>query len=461
LILHQLQMNPNEFLSIIIISILIIIRLVVGLFIGDESMQRKPTVGGGKNNARPHHTYGYPIKQKGVMKYNLSPEDEKIMMQTVTARNAPPQITYDDLKGRQQYVSDWGIKPGIHIGQRKLHLSEIEYLTNVLPADRTQMQYVVYAGAAPSNHTNYLAGLFPHLKFILVDPARFDIMEDGRSHFETMPDHIKYLKRSFGAVTPADNIDRSKYLEYIRGAKDVTIFLIEDYFTDDLATLFAPLNAHFVSDIRTWSHGQEGTPSDLDVVWNLAMQYNWVRHMNPLTAMLKFRAPFYDDATITPTENERPAFDEAKRFGIDFVADYNKKQFTYFGGIVYLQAWPAKSSSETRLVVSRPFNLKTYDYHEYEDKLFYYNTYDRGFKHHANPYATQAIGFDHCNDCAHEAVIWDNYKNKFDSTFDVLSAVNYTSKLLKRNLFRGVHGHLYNPDMNYVRQTIERLKKME
>jgi hypothetical protein len=57
----------------------------------------------------------------------------------------------------------------IHWGQRKLLLSEIEFLTKFSVPGAT----VLYAGAAPGTHTLYLIELFPELKFVLVDPAPF------------------------------------------------------------------------------------------------------------------------------------------------------------------------------------------------------------------------------------------------------------------------------------------------
>jgi hypothetical protein len=54
-------------------------------------------------------------------------------------------------------------------GQRKLLLSEIEFLTLFArPGD-----VVVYAGAAPGYHIPYLLDLFPFIKMVLVDPRQF------------------------------------------------------------------------------------------------------------------------------------------------------------------------------------------------------------------------------------------------------------------------------------------------
>eukprot|EP00961_Rhodomonas_salina_P002887 39493-Rhodomonas_salina.1 len=50
-------------------------------------------------------------------------------------------------------------KTVVHWGQRKLLLSELEFLTAHGAAGAT----VVYAGAAPGTHTRYLLELFPDL----------------------------------------------------------------------------------------------------------------------------------------------------------------------------------------------------------------------------------------------------------------------------------------------------------
>ena len=60
-------------------------------------------------------------------------------------------------------------KSTVHWGQRKLLLSEIEFLTRYSQDGMT----VVYAGAAPGTHISYLSELFPSLRFVLVDPADF------------------------------------------------------------------------------------------------------------------------------------------------------------------------------------------------------------------------------------------------------------------------------------------------
>jgi hypothetical protein len=57
-----------------------------------------------------------------------------------------------------------------HWGQRKLLLSEVEFLTSAVGPSPA---HVVYAGAAPGTHLTLLAALFPLVRFTLVDPSPF------------------------------------------------------------------------------------------------------------------------------------------------------------------------------------------------------------------------------------------------------------------------------------------------
>ena len=62
------------------------------------------------------------------------------------------------------------------VAQRKLLLSEIEFLTMYAEPEDT----MVYAGAAPGNHTEYLSSLFPLVNMVLVDPNKFQCAETDR-----------------------------------------------------------------------------------------------------------------------------------------------------------------------------------------------------------------------------------------------------------------------------------------
>lgn len=97
-----------------------------------------------------------------------------------------PVIDYNGISGQFPYVENAGgyckfniaYRGSIHIGQRKLFMSELWALTQMLTS-HTEVGLVIYAGSAPSMKLWYLMQLFPNVKFLLVDPNEFAIY-DGR-----------------------------------------------------------------------------------------------------------------------------------------------------------------------------------------------------------------------------------------------------------------------------------------
>jgi len=94
--------------------------------------------------------------------------------ETITLKKEPPYITLDDVKGTLPYIPGENvITPNTHRGQRKLFLSELEFLTlwcknNMINVQRDsdKLPYVVYVGAAPNNKMFLLYKLFPHFTYI-------------------------------------------------------------------------------------------------------------------------------------------------------------------------------------------------------------------------------------------------------------------------------------------------------
>lgn len=130
-----------------------------------------------------------------------------------------------------------------HWGQRKLLMSEIEFLT--LYTDPDIEKTIVYAGAAPGTHINYLSGLFPACNFVLVDPAKF-------------------------LAEPNEKIT-----------------LRNDYMTDAIAKEYSDRNdILYVSDIRV-------NETDEQLLLDNQNQMNWHIIMKPEASMLKFKCPYY------------------------------------------------------------------------------------------------------------------------------------------------------------------------
>ena len=348
----------------------------------------------------------------------------KYINETINSDIKSPIVTYDELVGRLKYDSNIKADFNPHIGQRKLFLNELYFLSHI----HEKVNYVIYVGAAPGTHVYFLSALFRRLKFILYDPRRFDISISGFSH------HMNIRNDKYVQI-----INKRNILNEINDHPKARIFMIEDFFTNEDAKILSELDKFaFVSDIRT--EGDDG-PTDLDIIWNSAQQFNWINIMKPAYYSLKFRCPFFISKYVDPSINQMEDFKLAMKHGIDFIEDYNKGKFRYIEGRIFLQPFAPKTSAETRIIatVRKSLNIIEYDTQEYEEKMFYYNIIERPFSLRTNNNLFSAIGFDSCQDCALENYIWIFYTKNVES-ISVQAAVETLNKNLKRNLFVGKHG---------------------
>ena len=141
------------------------------------------------------------------------------------------------------------VKTVIHWGQRKLLMSEIEFLT--LYSSSSQM--VVYAGAAPGTHIAFLSDMFPHLHFYCVDPAPFTVKETEK------------------------------------------ITTVQALFTDEMAQWLGEEHPGmlFISDIRSADYERDnGEVIEEKVQRDMVMQKEWHIRMKPMHIMFKFRLPW-------------------------------------------------------------------------------------------------------------------------------------------------------------------------
>jgi cap2 methyltransferase len=136
----------------------------------------------------------------------------------------------------------------LHLGQRKLLLSEVEFLTiyGHLATD------VLYVGSAPGHHIEMIVRLFPNHKFTLYDPRDFAVRAGPR------------------------------------------VTLHQQYFTDDDAKKWVGRPHLLISDIRnadTYVRGKADSNDEHDgeVMNDMNMQQSWVQIAKPLMAILKFR----------------------------------------------------------------------------------------------------------------------------------------------------------------------------
>lgn len=241
---------------------------------------------------------------------------------------------------QKPYSQEFSNPKAIHLGQRKLLISEIEFLTRVLRKARENnlqprsdgfLYTLLYVGAAPGQHIPTLSEMFPEIEFVLYDPAKF----------------------------------------YISGTKAIKIH--NELFTDDLVSKYATDRKKenrllFVSDIRTAPRGNTVKSKGLDPAFELEVekdlerQKGWVNALKPVRSLLKFRLPFTNKEEKLSTE--------------------------YFDGIINFQAYAPSQSAETRLEVGNNPTMIKYDHQTYEEQMFYFNTEYRihSYKHYDTKY---------------------------------------------------------------------------
>jgi hypothetical protein len=242
------------------------------------------------------------------------------------------------------------IRPQVHIGQLKLFLSELQFLTEFV--DMTNAATVVYAGAADGRHIAYLAQLMSNLNFRLYDPRPFS------SELDNIQNVLLYTGDS-------------------------------GMFTTTKASGFHPSNhphlprhkIYLISDIRTGNHADPTCDFDACCGIDMTMQLDWMRAMRPAAAMFKFRLSYKPGKTA-------------------WLAPHSEKHLKY--GI-----FAAHSATEMRLVCTDADALTTYDNTEMEERAYYFNNFTRlgqygpkfaspGLKQHP---IKEALGMDDCFDC--------------------------------------------------------------
>jgi cap2 methyltransferase len=162
-------------------------------------------------------------------------------------RDDAPKAVYRSRKGE--------LKSVIHWGQRKLLMSEIEFIQMCLPPLEKRC-VVIYAGAAPGTHVAILSEMFPEHRFVLVDPAEFHLEVDG--------DRI---------ITHTA--------------------LFTDELAQELKSKYEGWHVLFVSDVRSTDHERESEEeNERRIKIDMEAQAQWHKILRPFKSMLKFRLPY-------------------------------------------------------------------------------------------------------------------------------------------------------------------------
>jgi len=259
-----------------------------------------------------------------------------------------PRLAYRRTKGEA--------KLNIHIGQRKLLISEIEFLTNY----GHLAKLVVYAGAAHGTHIAYLSKLFPDHQFDLWDPATFIVKETER---------IKIYNQLF--------LDQNAQ-DYAREKGGENILFISD--------------VRSVQKLNGLGDDQDNNDEwENEIVENMNMQEKWIKIIQPQMSMVKFRLPYRSGKTT-------------------YLA----------GEIHFQAWAPQTSTETRYLISRSDVlaeNTITFDHDCYNDQMFRFNwlTRSQWFPHNLKCGKKAKIpGLDHCYDCAAEIFILRQYLKSLD-----------------------------------------------
>ena len=297
------------------------------------------------------------------------------------------------------------LKFTLHSGQRKLLISEIDFLTKHGHLSND----ILYIGAASGNHIEYLSVLFPDHTFELWDPAKF------------APNIVTYANNN-----------------------PTKVRIISKYFTDEDAHFYKTKKILMICDIRTTGNRQLSDDDhewEQEIMLNMDLQKKWIDMMTPMMSMIKFRLPY-------------PKKDM-------------KNIVRYFSGEVRLQCWAPQASTECRLITDGK-SMCDYDLRKHEEIMYHFNTVTRiqYYDHNLIENLTNKDipGIDHCHDCSGEIYILKEYLrgnndliNDEEIRYEIIEIMKNISKICKTTeLNTPPHG--LHSDEKDVNKRVELLK---
>jgi hypothetical protein len=405
---------------------------------------------------------------------------KKLIEEVITGANTCLYLS--DVKHTLDYERTQKVyKNLLHNGQLKLFLTELEFLTECLDSMKDKC-IVIYAGSAPSNKIKCLADMFPGAKFVLVDPREHYIMYPKDTDMYDHPDDIIFFKTTRSGEYGTKEIQtynnkRVKRSDFTNGNGDIpgniceiiqnsksTFHIIEDFYSDGISEILTPLTTNnrvlFISDIRS-KNETEDNPTDLDIIWNSALMYNWIDALKPERFMVKFRTPYhvgkaaYEKTMKEYNTNEyvREAISKCK---LKLLDNLKSGKFDYIkADHIYMQAFAGQTSTESRIIASS-LDTQEYDCDDYNDKFFYYNRIQREYGYHTEhkKYLDKTIGIDHCGDCAIMCKVISAYYTKYNgeaSPEKVKDTIRSVLKTIHRNIKsdKTVHGHYFEQNKTF------------
>ena len=331
--------------------------------------------------------------------------EERNLIQKLISTNQTIQRWYDDKfpipKGFKYRANKMQLSKSIHHGQRKLFMSELQFLTESR-SDLTKT--ILYAGSATGYHLIYLSELFPEMHFILYDPAKF-----------------------------CEEVHKSPKFE-----------IHNEFFTDEVAAKYAEAVDYFISDIRVGTYddvGQGWTQEFEDQVGvDMKAQMKWTQIIKPkIASLLKFRPPYIDK----PMKMKYLS-------GRIMLQTWPSKSSTE----TRLLTTKADSDNYTKLM--------ELDVWHYQNFMSYHNTIIREwvtFDLGLDGKSFNVPGFDRCFDCANEFMSWKDYLKDSSELYKIAGLMNGFTRRVYQPLDSHKTAHYYQSNLP-VCEKRERMYKM-
>ena len=313
-------------------------------------------------------------------------------------KNNHPQIELKDcsvdLKTLDTY-NDY-LKP-LHWGQRKLMLSEIDFLTRILKFAEENYENnnngnfrdikipVLYPGSAAGYHLMMLLDMFPQIVLFLWDPAKFSYDLNAIDRDRRGIDNLntkKYLKKYKGRVFINMELEGDDYNEWYRNSENREFFKnykkMYGFFTSDGINKFKQYAEEnnidltylsFITDIRMFE------PNILEDVLDTFSDRS---HDSMIYYRLKqIKNASYDRDMRLQKDwfLESGANFGIFKFKLPVIYYGSQKYYKYLDGEIIFQTWSPVGSTESRLYVNKFEHKgdKKYDNVKYYNQMKYFN----------------------------------------------------------------------------------------
>lgn len=294
--------------------------------------------------------------------------------------------TTKDLINKANYIGDArDFQSRCHWGQKKLLLSEIQFLTKVcqkLNIKSLKNYAVVYVGAADGRHFPILYNMFPDLIWLLYDAAKFS--NEAKMHKDKTK--VKIFNQYFTDETiehVKKNVENRKIL--------------------------------FISDIRI-------SPEEEEVMKDMINQIKWGTNMKADFMLLKYKPPYNQDNTIKFKTNSINDLELNSNLIHNPNLKADDQTFLYVKGDIYIQLFAPIHSMELRLMVEKvndKYELEKINYSDIEKKMFYFNTNLRtSWGSEDYDFLNYIPGYDSSIECVMEYLIIKNYYEYFHNIQD-------------------------------------------